>query len=185
MLDEFRQSLADLLDRRTPPDARRSGLARMRDTLVAARLGRDDLRRAVSATRARVQAEEAEVATMQRRRTHAARIGDAETVALADSYAARHTERADVLRRKLAAEEEELVLVEHEVEQMSAAFSAAMAGVRSGRGAVDSAGADEEGDVGGADVGAELAALGRVAARRSREAEADRRLAELKRRMGR
>src|SRR5258707_9055041 len=103
MFESFRKSLEDLMDRATPPEERRAGLARMKDTLVHARMGLDDLREGVTQTRQRLAVEERELQTMRRRRDAAQAISDAETVALSEKYEAIHTERADILRRKLDA----------------------------------------------------------------------------------
>jgi hypothetical protein len=184
MFDSFRQSLRDLMDRSTPPEERRAGLAQMKQTLVQARMGLDDLRGGITQTRQRVAAEQAELETVRRRKGLAAGINDAETVALAEKYETLHAERTDVLSRKLAAQEAELAMVEREVAEMTAALKSAMAG---GEGALSSsaerAQVDEMLD-GGANVAQEIDALGRASARSAREAEADRLLAELKRRMG-
>ena len=184
MFDSFRQSLRDLMDRSTPPEERRAGLAQMKQTLVQARMGLDDLRGGITQTRQRLAAEQAELETVRRRKGLAAGINDAETVALAEKYETLHAERTDVLTRKLAAQEAELAMVEREVSEMTAALKGAMAG---GEGALSSsaerAQVDEMLD-GGANVAQEIDALGRASTRSAREAEADRLLAELKRRMG-
>ena len=74
MFDSFRQSLNDLMDRATPPEERRIGLARMKETLVHARLGLEDLRAGVTKTQQRLALEEREVQTMKRRREAATAI---------------------------------------------------------------------------------------------------------------
>jgi hypothetical protein len=184
MFESFRQSLRDLMDRSTPPEERRAGLAQMKQTLVQARMGLDDLRGGIAQTRQRLAGEQAELETVRRRKGLAAGINDAETVALAEKYETLHAERTDVLTRKLAAQEAELAMVEREVSDMTAALKSAMAG---GEGALSSsaerAQVDEMLD-GGANVAQEIDALGRTSTRSAREAEADRLLAELKRRMG-
>jgi hypothetical protein len=184
MFDSFRQSLRDLMDRSTPPEARRAGLAQMKQTLVQARMGLDDLRGGITQTRHRLAAEQAELETVRRRKGLAAGIDDKETVALAEKYEALHAERTEVLTRKLSAQEAELAMVEREVSEMTAALKLALAG---GEGALplssEQAELDEMLD-GGANVAQEIDALGRASTRSAREAEADRLLAELKRRMG-
>ena len=184
MFDSFRQSLRDLMDRSTPPEERRAGLAQMKQTLVQARMGLDDLRGGITQTRQRLSAEQAELETVRRRKGLAAGINDTETVALAEKYETLHAERTEVLTRKLAAQEAELSMVEREVSEMTSALKSAMAG---GEGALSSsaerAQVDEMLD-GGVNVAQEIDALGRASARSAREAEADRLLAELKRRMG-
>ncbi|MBA3672709.1 MAG: hypothetical protein H0W68_11910 [Gemmatimonadaceae bacterium] len=187
MFESFRQSLLDLMDRATPPEERRAGLSRMKDTLVQARLGLEDLRRGVVETRQRLAVEDADVETMRRRKGQAEAINDAETLALAERYEKHHGERAEVLRRKLEAQDSELALVEREVTEMTAELKGAMAGVDPAldRGAAASA-TREADDVldHGAHVASEIDALGRASARSARESEAQRQLAELKRRMG-
>ena len=187
MFDSFRNSIRDLMDRATPPEARRAGLARMKQTLVTARLGLDDLRAGVEITRQRLEKEKGELETMRRRKGQAAGINDAETLALAEKYGAHHGERAAVLARKLEAQAAELTIAERDVAEMTAELKGAMAGIpgASRSGSLDAANAEvdditrERGD-----VASEIDALGRASARSARESEAEARLAELKRRMG-
>jgi len=185
MFDSFRQSLRDLMDRATPPEARRAGLAQMKQTLVQARMGLDDLRGGIDQTRKRLAVEQSELETVRRRKGLAAGINDLETVALAEKYESLHAERTDVLSRKLAAQESELALMEREVGEMTAALKSAMAGVGESTPPLsnETREVDEMLD-GGATVAQEIDALGRASARSAREADADRLLAELKRRMG-
>jgi hypothetical protein len=183
MFESFRQSLRDLMDRSTTPEARRAGLAQMKQTLVQARMGLDDLRGGIQQTRQRLAAEERELETVRRRKGLAAGINDQETVTLAEKYEVLHAERTDVLTRKLAVQESELAMVEREVAEMTVALKSAMSGAGGTPLQVDSAELDAMLD-GGADVAQEIDALGRASVRSAREAEADRLLAELKRRMG-
>jgi len=190
MFDSFRQSLRELMDRATPPEERRAGLARMKQTLVTARLGLDDLRGGVAITRQRLAQEQQELETMRRRKGQAADIDDAETLALAEKYETHHAERAGILARKLEAQEAELAIAERDVADMTTELRNAMAGIPgapSRAAAIDAEAAAEveEATTGrSGDVAAEIDALGRASARSAREAEADARLAELKRRMG-
>jgi hypothetical protein len=184
MFDSFRQALRDLMDRATPPEERRAGLARMKQTLVTARLGLDDLRGGVAITRQRLEVERRELETMRRRKGLAAGIKDAETVALAEKYEAHHAERVAVLTRKLEAQEAELMIAERDVEEMNAELKSAMLGAAPtgtplGREAAADAAAGDS-----SRVAEEIDAMGRARARSEREADAERRLAELKRRMG-
>jgi hypothetical protein len=172
------------MDRSMPPEERRAGLAQMKQTLVQARMGLDDLRAGIGKTRQRLAAEQAELETVRRRKGLAAGIADQETVALAEKYESLHAERTTVLARKLASQEEELALVEREVAEMTAALKGAMTGANAPSPlSSERAEVDEMLD-GGANVAQEIDALGRASARSTREAEADRLLAELKRRMG-
>src|SRR6476660_4101939 len=129
MFDSFKQSLRDLMDRATPPEERRAGLARMKQTLVTARMGLEELRSGLALTRERLAAEQRQVETMRRRKGLAAGIADAETVALAEKYEAHHAERVAVLQRKLDAQEAELAMAEREVAEMTAELKQAMLGV--------------------------------------------------------
>jgi hypothetical protein len=187
MFDSFRQTLRDLMDRATPPEERRAGLARMKQTLVTARMGLDDLRGGVAITRQRLEAERRELETVRRRKGLAAGINDTETVALAEKYEAHHAERHAVLTRKLEAQEAELVIAERDVAEMSAELKSAMLGATApgtplGR---DEAAAEADRAAGDSShVADEIDAMGRARARSERDADAERRLAELKRRMG-
>lgn len=187
MFESFRQSLRDLMDRATPPEERRAGLSRMKETLVMARMGLDDLRAGVKVTRQRIESERRELETMRRRKGLAAGINDAETLALAEKYEAHHAERVEVLTRKLSAQEEELAIGERDVAEMTAALKQAMLGApASGAGSLrDEASAEADAVIDDSrGIAEELDALGRARARSDREADAEQRLAELKRRMG-
>jgi hypothetical protein len=187
MFDSFRQTLRDLMDRATPPEERRAGLARMKQTLVTARMGLDDLRGGVAITRQRLEVERRELETVRRRKGLAAGINDGETVALAEKYEAHHAERVAVLARKLEAQEAELAIADRDVAEMSAELKSAMlgatpAGTPLGRDAAAAAADAASGD--SSRVAEEIDAMARARARSEREADAERRLAELKRRMG-
>ena len=183
MFENLRQSLEDLMARATKPEERRDVLARMKDSLVRARLGVDDLRTGLAVTRQRVEAEERELATVRRRKTLAENIQDQDTVALAAKYEAHHAERVEVLRSKLEAQERELALAEREYEEMSAEFK------RHAIGAVPPASAsasapDPLAGESGEGTREALDALARDRARAVRAEDAEKRLEELKRRMG-
>jgi hypothetical protein len=186
MFEHFRQSLRELMDRSTPPEERRAGLAQMKQTLVQARMGLDDLRGGIAQTRQRLAAEQRELETVRRRKGQAAAINDTETVGLAEKYEALHAERTAVMERKLSAQEAELALVEREVAEMTAAMKGALSGATTGT-PLQNADVTAELDAmldSSAGVAEEIDALGRASHRSAREAEADRLLAELKRKMG-
>lgn len=189
MFDSFRQALHALMDRAMPPEERRAGLAHMKQTLVTARMGLDDLRGGVAITRQRLVKEQRELETVRRRKGLAAGIEDAETVALAERYEAVHAERIGVLERKLEAQEAELAIAERDVAGMTTELRNAMAGIPPGAGrpSLDAEAAAEVDELTadrGAHVSSEIDALGRASRRTAREADAEARLAELKRRMG-
>ncbi|MDE3054066.1 MAG: hypothetical protein KGL38_10265 [Gemmatimonadota bacterium] len=185
MFENIRQSLNDLMARATRPEERRDVLARMKDSLVHAKLGVEDLRSGLARTRDRLAQERRELETVRRRKGLAEGIGDQQTVELAVKYEAHHAERAEVLERKLAAQESELALAERELDEMTSEFK------RHAVGAVppaSTAGAAQMADPLAAETGEaareELDALARERSRAARDDDAARRLEELKRRMG-
>ncbi len=158
--------------------------SRMRDTLVQARMGLRDLQDALTKSRQRLDAEQQELETVRRRKQLAEGIGDRETVDIAAKYEEMHLQRVDVVRQKIAAQEAELALAEHDVNAMSAELKAVMSGTdaHAGARAIDEDSAEAAPD--GADLRSEIDSLGRARATANREADAARRLDELKRRMG-
>lgn len=186
MFEQLRQSLNELLDRATKPEDRRLILTRMKGTLVQAQLGVEDLRSALSLTLRKLEAERRELDTVRRRKDLAAGIRDVETVAVAERFERRHEELVAVLEEKAGAQSREVELAERELEGMKAEFRAAMAGTPgaasvSGEPPDDPLG-DERAD---SRIREEIDALGRERARAERDAEAARRLEELKKKMGR
>ena len=186
MFESFRQSLNDLMDRATPPEQRNIVLARMKETLVQARMGLNDLRAGPMQTKQRLEVEAREIETMRRRKAAAAAINDAETIALAEKYEGLHRERADVLRKKLDAQEAELGMAEREVAEMTAELKNAVAGIPGPARTIAQDAQDEADDIlnGGERAAEEIDALSRKVSRSKREADAEQQLAELKRRMG-
>jgi hypothetical protein len=190
VLDGFRRSFDELLSRAARPEERRLVASRMKDTLVQAKMGLDDLRGGLDTTRQRIAAETRELETIRRRKQLAEGIHDDETVKIAATYEQMHVERVDMLQRKLGAQEAELALAAKDVEQMSSELKAVLAGTDPrAAGAGSDAGASplgasaNDGEGGGA-LNDEIDSLGRARARAEREADAARRLDELKRRMG-
>ena len=184
LFDNFRQSLEDLVNRSTPPDERRQLASQMRDTLVQAKVGVADLKDALAKVKQQLAIEEREVETMRRRKRLATDVHDVETAALAERHEGMHTERATVLARKVAAQEEELALVEREVAEMTVELKKAMLSGASAGAPPRSVAPGDDVETDGSSLASELDALGRARVRTEREAEADRRLDELKRRMG-
>ena len=153
----------------------------MREALVDAKVGLSQSRAARDAASAQLARERTELATVLRRGQLAAGINDAETVRLAAEYERKHTERIAVLERKLAALEQEVALVERETAEMTAQLKRLTgAGDTAAPSAPDLQGEDspEANDL------SELDSLRRSADRTAREADAESRLADLKRRMG-
>ena len=199
MFDKLRQSLDELIAARTRPEERRAVASRMKETLVLAKLGLDDLEKALGQTRSRIAVERRELDTVARRKALAQGIGDAETVAIAERFEKQHGERLEVLERKLAAQEEEHEIARRDVRDMTAELRAALSGAAppgtvGGAGAAGASAAsraaeeDPLADVARDERADELAqgidALGRQARRAQHEQRAEDLLAELKRRMG-
>lgn len=163
-------------------------LSRMKDTLVQAKMGVDDLRDALAVSRRKLEAEQRELATVRRRKELATGIQDAETMNVAERFERQHAEHAAVLEEKIGVQARELELAERELEAMKAELRTAMAGAAGAPGtpgpldpASDIAPLEDES---AASAHAELDALARERARADRSAEADRRLEELKKSMG-
>ena len=193
MFENLRKSLDDLLSRSTPPEERRQIVSRMRDTLVQAKVGLQDLRDGLEKSRQRLQAEQRELETVLRRKRLAEQINDAETVRLATQYEHLHAEKVAVLERKLEAQESELALAERDVAQMMTDLRNAASGIgpatdRSSAAAMNAAMDEVESELGGGSregsLGEEIDGLSRARSRADREADAARKLEELKRRMG-
>jgi hypothetical protein len=188
MLDQLREALRALRTGGVHPSERRPMIASMRDTLVQARLGLDDLRSALATTRSRLAEERRELDTIRRRKGLAAGIKDAETVTIAERYEAQHAQRVTVLEQKLVIQETELAMAEREVEEMTAELKLAAAGVDSvsappaGSGGVGP-GADPSVDPDAERLRQELDSLARARRRAATDAEAEEKLAALKRRM--
>lgn len=188
MFENFRQALNALLSRGTPPEERRALLGHMRETLVRAKAGVEDLRENVEQARARLAAERRELDTVRRRKRMAADVNDTQTVSVAGRFEIHHAERVLVLEQKVAIQERELALAEGEVLEMTQAFKAAAAGAgppgAGGGASIDEAAVREVDETLAGPQAADFDSLGRSQAREERNAEAERRLAELKRRMG-
>ena len=191
MFESLRKSLDDLLSRSTPPEERHQIVSRMRDTLVQAKVGLQDLRDGLAQSKRRLDQERRELETVQRRKRLAEQINDVETVRLATQYEQLHAERFAVLERKLEAQESELALAERDVAQMMTELRQAASGIPSAgdrSNAAVSAAMDEiESEMGsgkGEGLRDEIDGLSRARTRADHEADAARKLEELKRRMG-
>ena len=186
MFEQLRRSLNDLLERATKPEDRREVVSRMKGTLVQARLGLDDLRDALSQSQRKLERERREVETVRRRKELALKVNDTETVTVAERFEWQHTERVRVLEDKVVVQTREVELAEREVEEMKAEIRNAMAGVTPPPSGAPLEDPDDDplGDAQGAKAREEIDSLARERARADRDADATRRLEELKRKMG-
>lgn len=183
MFEQLRRSLNELLERATKPEDRRMVLVRMKGTIVQAKLGVDDLRDALAQTRRTLEREQRELLTVRRRKELALGIQDAETVKVAERFERQHQERAAVLEQKIGVQSRELDLAERELEDMKAELKTAMTGIP--QSAMPDPLEDPLPETGrNARVGEEIDALARDRQRADRDADVQRRLEELKRKMG-
>lgn len=192
MFENLRRTLDELLERAVKPEDRRLLVMRMKGALVQARLGLDDLRDALDTSRRKLEAEQRELATVRRRKELALGINDAETVTIAERFERQHEERARLLEEKVAVQTREVELAEREMETMKAEIRVAMSGGAPGAAsvggspdpAIDQEIDDVLGDQSASRTRSEIDALARERARAERDADADRMLEELKRKMG-
>jgi len=186
VFDGFRRSFDDLLSRATRPEERRAVVARMKDTLVQAKVGLEDMRDGLEKARRRLAQEERELDTVRRRKTLAEGIQDQQTVHIALKYEQMHAERVNVLRQKVTAQEAEVALAQRDIESMSVELKAALAGTgaQASTPALDPSTEGEDEADQASQLRDEINSLGRARANAEREADAARRLDELKRRMG-
>lgn len=184
MFEQLRRSLNELLERATKPEDRRTIVVRMKNTLVQATLGLDDLRSALSLSHRKLEGEQRELSTVRRRKELAVAIQDTETVTVAERFERQHQQRVAVLEEKITIQTRELDLAEREVEEMKAEIRKAMAGGGTSGMAADAAMDDPLAEAAETSGHEELDALARHRARADRAADADRRLEELKRKMG-
>ena len=181
VFEQLRRSFEDLLNRATKPEDRREIVSRMKDTLVQARVGLDDLRDGLSKTQRKLEAERRELLTVTRRKELAVGIDDKETVTIAERFERQHQERVRILEEKIAVMSREVEFAEREVEEMKAEIRHAMAAPAS---AASFPPDDPLVDPEQARARDELDAMARDRARASRDEDAARRLEELKRKMG-
>jgi hypothetical protein len=142
------------------------------------------MRDQLAATERELALEQRQLADAERRGQLAGEIADQETVGIAERFAARHRERADVLERKLAVQRDELSLGVRELESMMTELRSAQGRPPAGSSA-DAAWRGIE-EAGGTrpdlDLDGEL--LRAQAERRLHEAAVDAQLAHLKKKLG-
>lgn len=186
------QKLRDALDRAmaaaTPPPDLGEIASQMREAVVEQKVGVRLMQEELAKAEQLLAAERAQLETAQRRRDMAASIEDTETVTVADKFIARHQERLAILVKKVDAQREELALAERDLAEMTTQLQDAarrnpsISSERStdaawnglGQGGMDRPETDLEHEL----------LQGRME-RAAREAAADAKLDELKRRMGR
>jgi hypothetical protein len=176
VFESLKQALREALAGGATP----ASLGMMRDALVEAKLAVGQSREARDQTAVQLAHELAELETVRRRGQLAAQISDTETVGVAARFEKKHAERTEMLQRKLAALETEVAIGERELDEMTAQFrdmaaKAKMPGAPSAPAA--KAGLDE--------METAHNALKRDAEQAARAKDAEQRLDELKKKMGR
>ena len=158
----------------------------MREAVVDAKVAVREIQEAVARTERELALERQRLADAERRGRLAAEIQDAETVSVADRFAAKHRERLGVLERKLANQREELALAQRELDDMQAQLKTAERDrpAMEGQSSTEKAWRDMQ-SAGGARPGMDLQdeLLKSDMDRAAREAAAARQLEELKKKM--
>jgi hypothetical protein len=124
VFESLKARLEKFISQHTRPDPRARAAA-LREAILEAKVGISTIRSALVTTERELVIERRQLDDAQRRGRLAAEVPDAETVTLAEKFAARHQERVTVLEHKLVVQREELALAEREVEEMVAEFRAA------------------------------------------------------------
>ena len=188
MFKKLREALERALEAATPPENLSDIAARMREAVIEQKATVRGLEAELAKAEDLLAHQKAELETATRRREAAAGINDQETVAVADKFIARLGERTAVLDKKVAAQREELALAQADLTEMTAQLQEAarrnpkLTSERSteaawrdlGKAGMDRPEMDIEGEL-----------LEGRARRAAREAQADAKLEELKKKMGR
>ena len=176
--EELRARMEQLLAearRFTDPREAASGL---HGAMVETKVALGSLRESLEATEREFAAEQRQLADAERRGRMAGEVGDAETVAVAERFVARHAERVTVLERKLAVLRDELAMVERDYAELSNSYRAAKLGVPP-----DPAPRVSDSDL-GMDPTPEFDELGRRASREDLDAAVQAQLQALKSKLG-
>lgn len=188
MFKKLRDALERALEAATPPPELGAIAAQMREAVIEQKAGVRQMQEALARDEQLLAAIREELVVTERRRGQAAAISDAETVGIADRFIAKHRDRIAILERKVAVQREELALAEGDLTEMTAQLAEAAkrrpaeAGERSASEAWNSLGAagmDRPGTESDDDV------LRSRLDRQAREAVADAKLEEMKKKMGR
>ncbi len=188
MFKRLRDALERALEAATPPPDLGEMVAQMREAVIEQKAGVRGMQEALARADAVLAAEREQLATAERRRAQAEAIGDAETVGVADQYIPRHAERVAVLERKVAVQREELALAERDLVEMTAQLAEASKrrpateaerGASAAWNSLGAAGMDRP------ELDVEQELLRSRLDRQAREASAEAKLEELKKKMGR
>lgn len=127
--EDLRLRLERLLaDARRGADPRASA-GGMHDAMVETKVALGNLAEALARTERELASERTQLADAERRGRLAMEAGDQETVEVAERFVARHTERVPVLERRLAVQQDELVLLERDYAELSESYRMARRGI--------------------------------------------------------
>jgi hypothetical protein len=188
MFRKLREALERALESATPPADLGAIASEMREAVIEQKAGVRAMQEDLEKARTLLAAQQAELGTAERRREQATAIGDAETVGVAEKYITRLRERVGVLDRKVTAQAEELALAERDLVEMTAQLAEAakrQPGIASDRSANAAWNELGRGGMDRPEVDLEMDLLRTKVDRAAREAAADAKLDELKKRMGR
>lgn len=133
MLEGLRARLEKLLADHTMPGDPRARASQLHAALLETKVAVGSLRDALTESERLLGLERQRLTDAERRGALAAQVPDAETVALAEQYAARHRERVAVLEKKVAAQQEEVALAERDIAELTRQYRDARQGTESGR----------------------------------------------------
>jgi len=173
VFERLRSALRAALDAATLPPDWHELRAELHAAAVEGRVAIGKMRDGLAAVERDLTVERRHLEDAERRGRLAAEIDDHETVEVAERFVVRHRERLAVLEQKRDAQHAELALAEREVGEMVAQLKDVDA-----RGGVTPPPRPAATEDAAAGLGAELD-------RRAREADAEARLRDLKKRMGR
>lgn len=188
MFKRLRDALERALAAATPPPDLGQIASQMREAVIEQKAGV----RAMTAELVKVEellvVERTQLATAQRRRELAAGIEDAETVTVAEKFILRHQERIVVLEKKVVIQREELSLAERDLTEMTTQLQEAARrnpSIGSQRSADEAWSGLGQAGMDRPELDLEHDLLKTRVDRAAREAAADAKLDELKKRMGR
>ncbi|HUG26951.1 MAG TPA: hypothetical protein VMK53_01540 [Gemmatimonadales bacterium] len=127
--EDLRLRLERLLDdarRATDPRASAGG---MHDAMVEIKVALSNLSDALVKTERELASERTQLADAERRGRLATAAGDEETVGVAARFVTRHTERVAVLERRLAVQQDEMMLLERDYAELSESYRMARRGI--------------------------------------------------------
>lgn len=175
MFERLRAAVNAALDAAMPPADWRDLRGQLQRAAVDGRAAVLALKDALGDTDRALSIERQHLEDAERRGALASGVGDQETVEVANRFAERHRERVAMLEQKRSAQQTELALLQRDVEEI----------VTKLRDVELRAGIPWEGSRIQPPVDVDDSALGAELDRKTREAEADARLRDLKNRMGR